>query len=446
MKNLIYLIAILIFSFQIASSQTSKIFSGNTDYVHAVEFSPGGKYIASGGYDGIIRIWDTESGDLVNSININNKIFKLYFGPDAKEVIVGTEPLNGISAADESFISVYDVFTGKKIEMPDIQSKSPNFFLPGYGDELISVAPELFLDSCKYIVDYNIEKDMEGKCYKFFLNYYTFSSNKFDNNVYIGMTGNWYFNYPVTISDDGKFLATYSILKDYEAENKLKPNRDNKDKNIEHSYKKNKLYIYDIEKKEMIVRTILIDNLPNQKNILLSNEGKYFIYTDKQYFNDVIKILDAEKDKDLRALTGHTNEILCLAMHPNGNFIASGSKDNTIRIWNINTGKEIKILEGHSDNINYISFSPDGRYLASASDDKTVRVWDLSTISEEMEMYALQYDINKGLKKYIIEAKNDELRKSGDNEVNRKNIDEKYSIRYKELYNKALEEFNKNVR
>lgn len=260
------------------------------------------------------------------------------------------------------------------------------------------------------------------------------------------MTGNWNFNYPVTISDDGKFLATYSILKDYEAENKLKPNRDNKDKNIEHNYKKNKLYIYDIEKKEMIVRTILIDNLPNQKNILLSNEGKYFIYTDKQYFNDVIKILDAEKDKDLRALTGHTNEILCLAMHPNGNFIASGSKDNTIRIWNINTGKEIKILEGHSDNINYISFSPDGRYLSSASDDKTVRVWDLSTISEEMEMYALQYDINKGLKKYIIEAKNDELRKSGDNEVNRKNIDEKYSIRYKELYNKALEEFNKNVR
>jgi WD40 repeat protein len=444
MKTLNFIIAaFFIFSFQSTPAQINKKFSGNTDYVHAVTFSPGGKYIASGGYDGIIRIWDIGSGDLVNSININNKIFKLYFDSDAKKIIAGNEPLIGISSAIDSFVFIYDAFGKKGNELLNIESKSPNFFVKRNGNKAVSVIPELSLDSCKYIVNYNIENDMEGKCYRLLLNNYDLSSVKYESSSFLGMIGSWNFNYPVTISENGKFLALYSQFMDEEigvSSNYKGNKRDNKTI-------KNKtgimLYIFDTENEKMITRTILLDNNLGQKTILISNDGSYFYYVSREYLNDAIKILDVKQDKDVEILTGHTKEILCLALHPGGKYIASGSRDNTIRIWDINTGKEVKVLEGNDDNVNYITFSPDGRYLASASDDNSVRIWDLSSVSKDIEIYALKYNLDEGLKKYINEIKNEELRKLGNSEYDRKTIDEKYSQKYIELYNKTLEEYNK---
>ncbi|GHJ86093.1 hypothetical protein NliqN6_2495 [Naganishia liquefaciens] len=61
-----------------------------------------------------------------------------------------------------------------------------------------------------------------------------------------------------------------------------------------------------------------------------------------------------------------------------GCFIATGSRDKTIRLWDGLTGQCVKILTGHDNWIRALAFHPNGKYLLSASDDKTIRVWDLS--------------------------------------------------------------------
>ena len=56
--------------------------------------------------------------------------------------------------------------------------------------------------------------------------------------------------------------------------------------------------------------------------------------------------------------------------------LASGSWDNTIRLWDVAAGAETARLEGHSDAVAALCLLPDGR-LASGAYDNTIRLWDV---------------------------------------------------------------------
>ena len=60
-------------------------------------------------------------------------------------------------------------------------------------------------------------------------------------------------------------------------------------------------------------------------------------------------------------------------------YLASGSRDKTIKIWEVKNAKCVITLVGHDNWVTDLCFHPMGRFLISVSDDKSLRCWDLSS-------------------------------------------------------------------
>ncbi|MHC5599634.1 MAG: protein kinase domain-containing protein [Nostoc sp.] len=80
----------------------------------------------------------------------------------------------------------------------------------------------------------------------------------------------------------------------------------------------------------------------------------------------------------VNTLTGHSDAISSVAIAPDGQTIASGSHDRTIKLWNPQTGKLIRTIYGHSLPVLSVAISPDSQNLASGSLDETIKQWNLS--------------------------------------------------------------------
>ncbi len=77
-----------------------------------------------------------------------------------------------------------------------------------------------------------------------------------------------------------------------------------------------------------------------------------------------------------RKLTGHKDWVRSVAVGPNGKWAASGSQDNTVKIWDIETGECRATLVGHTEWVNSVKITPDGTRILSGSNDRTILVWD----------------------------------------------------------------------
>ncbi len=93
----------------------------------------------------------------------------------------------------------------------------------------------------------------------------------------------------------------------------------------------------------------------------------YFIHFESDVQPITLRSLSSLKERVEPVLHPNQSEVTSLAFSPNGQTLASGSQDGTIKLWdwhNLTNSREYT-LEKHSSRILSVAFSPDGRTLAS---------------------------------------------------------------------------------
>jgi WD40 repeat protein len=96
-----------------------------------------------------------------------------------------------------------------------------------------------------------------------------------------------------------------------------------------------------------------------------------------------LRVWSVEQDfEPVFSVPGHWYTINALALHPEGKWLATASRDKTIKIWDAETFELLKVIEtirdgGHINSVNALYWSSYNNYLISCSDDRSIIVWQI---------------------------------------------------------------------
>jgi WD40 repeat protein len=125
-----------------------------------------------------------------------------------------------------------------------------------------------------------------------------------------------------------------------------------------------------------VLRKVLTHHSDFVYDIVFSPDGKWLASCSK---DRSVRLVDPATGKSLFTLGGMTQDVLAVAISPDGRWVTSSGFDARLTWWDSRTGRRVRQQSGHSVAVHEICFSKDGKLVASAGGDKTVRIWDGST-------------------------------------------------------------------
>ena len=383
-----------------------------TDYIRSIAFSPDGKTIAGGGHRGPILLWDAITGAEKYTLpNDSDWVIKLLFTPDGGTLVsvnwdgkirlwnsdTGEHKKTFAMHPDCSTGGVAAAFTpdGKTVAigsvngtiyLHDLSTGELKMILPVYKEHVCRLA---FSPDGKILATSSYEDE---------------TIRLWDAHTgqhKLTFTGHTRYVWGLAFSPDGKTLVSSSgdgTIRFWDARTGDEKHTftGHSGQGISVAFNANGdiiasgcyegiIRLWDTDTRQPI-RTIngskegFEDTV---RNLVFSPDGKTLF----SGTNDGIDLWDTHTGEHKKTLTGHTGWVATIALSSDGNMLASGSGDTTIRLWDAHTGEHKKTLTGHTDVVKTVAFSPDGKILASGDHDSgTIRLWDVATGKNKMAL------------------------------------------------------------
>lgn len=328
---------------------------GHQSSVREILFSPNGKLLASAENDGLIKIWDAQTGgEWASFPKQAGGVNSISFSPDSKILASGS---------DDGAITLWDVASGDKM-----------MTLKGHSRQVSSVTfhPEGAMlasgsvDKTLKLWDINSGQEILTLPGHVGVRYVTCLDFSADGRLLVSGSGSKTPSIKLWSIPDGREIRTiYTAHSDIINSLSLSPDG----KLLASGSWDSTVNIWNVENGKII--TTLKNNSHPIWRVAFSRDGSMLASTG----DSAIKLWYAPDFQEMLTIPGHTEEVSDVCFSPDGAMLASSSLDATIKLWDIARLKN-NMLPGHSGDVRSIAFSPDGKLLASASVDKTVKLWD----------------------------------------------------------------------
>lgn len=293
---------------------------GHSKEVYSVAISPDGQILVSGSVDKKIKLWSMPDGKPMKTLPAHqDKVMSVAISPDGGIIASGSK---------DGSIKLWNLKTGQLLRP-----------LSGHSDYVLSVA---FSPDGQTLATSSADKTVKlwdvrtGKQVR-------------------SLSGHSNWVYAVAFSPDGQTLADGSD-----------------DSTI-------KLWHVPTGK---LITTLSSPSGQMVRSVAFSPDGKTLVSGSYDQINlwNLENMLagckDASSCRPRKTFSGKLGIVESIAISPDSQTLACGTKDKTIKLWNLQTGKLQDTISGLSDPVHTLTFSPDGKTLVSGgSEDGTIEVW-----------------------------------------------------------------------
>jgi WD40 repeat protein len=296
--------------------------TGHSRFVYSLAFSPDGKSLASGSWDGTAKLWDVASGKELRTLAYHQMgVTSVAFSPDGRLLAVGS---------DDTTVSLWEVATGRMIRILD-----------DHGSYVLAVA---FSPDGRWLASstsrtkiklWDVATGQEVRT----------------------LTGHAMAVYCLAFTPDGRQLVSGSrdsSIRFWEVPSGVMQRNLSAETKVSGPPGHEQFYVYSMAFS------------PDGRTLAAGATGGY------------MKILDVATGECRCFIKADNTQphVRPIALDPHGHWLAGGGSAE-VQLWDATTGVKLGELGGHAGPIESLAVSRDGRWLASGSDDDTAKLWQL---------------------------------------------------------------------